>query len=237
MITVSWSVINSYDICPMKIEHEMNGVEHSISWPLAWGSIGHSGLAAWAQGKDWREVIEAEYRLYTSRKASQKDWNGEFSDNTGVIERAMVIDLLTKYTNDMDRVPNPKMVEQNLTRDLGDGVWLTGKVDWLEMPIVDWKFTRNISYLSPIQALCYAILSGGPCEFEYHALVKARNPYWDIVPVKETEKQENLDRVVEFKIKPVAKAIEAKVFPANPSHRLCSSQYCGYWNMCPGRFV
>ena len=90
MITVSWSVINSYDICPMKVEHEENNVAHSISWPMAWGSIGHSGLAAWAQGKDWKEVVEAEYQLYISRKVSQKNWNGEFSDNTGVIELSLI---------------------------------------------------------------------------------------------------------------------------------------------------
>lgn len=238
MITVSWSVLNQYMICPLRVEKDELGEPHSISWAMAGGTVVHDTLWAWARGWGWRDVFALEWQKYENRTASQKNWNGEFTDASGVLEKAQALDLLKKYIGSQKDKPDPKLVELSLSKDLGDDIWLTGRIDALwHGKIIDWKLTSSPGYLSPIQAIIYAILNGGPSEFEYHALVKARNPYLDIIPIPETEKQENLDRIIDYHIKPIARMIQSGTFYNNPTSNLCSERYCGYWKGCKARLI
>lgn len=245
MISVSWSLISSYLICPFKIKYELAEVKHPLSWPMAYASAGHKALAAWANDEDYMATFERECLLYERRTASQKNWNGQFiNPGGGTVDKMQIKYLLKKYTEDVVGKPHPDSVEMSLSRDLGDDVILTGRIDsiWSTGAIVDWKFTRNPRYLGALQPLIYAILNGGPSEFEYHALVKTTSPYYEPIPVPETEKQENLDRIIEHLIKPVAFNIQAamdnpKLWQARPQEFLCKPEYCGYWENCEGRFI
>ena len=243
MITLSWSTINSWHICPLKVKHEMDGVKHPSSWAICYGDAGHVALKAWAEGKNWLEVFEQECLSYERRTAKIKDWNGEFTDTErGTIQKVQVKHLLERYIADQTAKPNPELVEKFLSRLLQDDIILTGKIDWLGDPIVDWKFTSNPDYINKLQGIIYAILNGGPCEFEFHALVKARNPYWTPVPVPETQIQDNLDRVLEYVVLPVAKNIgrcieNPELWEAHPTEYLCKEKWCGYWEVCTGRLV
>ena len=245
MITVSWTLINNWLICPFKVKHDLDNVQCPISWPMAYASAGHKALAAWAKDEDHMAVFERECLLYERRTARQKNWNGEFlNPGGGMIDKMQIKHLLKEYTSTVEEKPHRDSVELSLTRDLGDDVILTGRIDaiWPTGAIVDWKFTRNPTYLSPLQPLIYAILNGGPSEFEYHAMVKTRSPYFEPIPVPETEKQENLDRVTENLIKPIAFNIQAaiddpKLWQARPQEFLCKPEYCSYFASCEAHFV
>lgn len=240
MIRVSWSIINNYSICGMKVFYELRNTPHPLSWAMAGGDIAHEALKSWAHDNPWEDTFEEQKQQWVGRTVDQKDWNGEFTDTAGgTIQLVMAKELVKKYIKGVEGKPNKELVELNLTKDLGDGVILSGRIDsiWPDGRIVDWKVSSSPRYFSPIQAICYAILNGGPSKFEYHGMIKARSPYWDVFPVKQTEKQENLDRVVETRIKPVAKAIEQGIFPANPEGKLCRKKWCGYWRVCEGRFT
>lgn len=241
MISISWSLIDSYFKCPLRVQYQLEHRQRGISWAMAYANAGHKALAAWAHNEDWLDAYEQACSEYGRRTARVSDWNGEFTDPdpTGaIVQKAQIKDLLKKYINGMIGKPDGKLVELPLSKDLGNGVILSGRVDALwDGVIVDWKFISSPKYLSPIQAIIYAVLNGGPSEFRYDAMVKARNPYWESIPIPETKKQENLDRAIEHVIKPVARVIESGVFYARPDEFLCKKQYCGYWKECEGRFV
>ena len=219
----------------------LDNTPHPISWALAFGDIMHKACGAWAKGKDWQEAFEKRYEQYARRNVpSQRLWNGEFQgQQDGVVLRAMGLSLMKEYISTIKGKPLADSIELQLSRDLGDGIILTGKVDciWTGGTIVDWKAVSSPKYLSKIQALIYAILSGGPSPFEFHAFIKGRQPYCDQVLIEETMKQENLDRVIEHFIKPIARQIQAGIFPAMPGEYLCSEEYCGYWDACEGRLM
>jgi len=239
MIRISWTTINNYMICPMKVEHDLNDEPASISWAMAGGTVGHDTLKAWAEGKAWREFFEARWQQYASRRAYQKNWNQEFTDpDNAMVQRMLVLDLLGQYTAARKSdLPDPQLVERNLDRDLGDGVLLTGRVDEIgKGKIIDWKFASSVKYLSSVQACIYSILNGGPSVFEFHAMVKAGMPYYQPIDVPETRSAKNLHRVIEGHIKPIAFSIQAGNFPSNPTAFLCQKRYCGYWDICKGRF-
>lgn len=243
MITISWSTIDSWHKCPLRVRYEIEGKPHSTSWAMSYADCGHYALKMWSKGEDYLEAFARRCAEYEHRTVAIKNWDGTFTDTeTGIIQKAQIKDLLQKYIASNPTKPDPSMVEMFLTRDLGDGILLTGRVDVLGTPIVDYKFTSSPKYLSPIQAIIYAILNGGPSEFEYHGMIKARNPYCDVMPIPETQKQENLDRVTEYVIKPIAKKIQLAIenpelWEAHPHEFLCQSRYCGYWNVCDAHFV
>lgn len=243
MISISWSTIDSWHKCPLRVRYEIKNKPHSTSWAMSYAECGHYALKAWANDADYMDAYQQRCSEYEHRTITIKNWDGTFTDTeTGVIQKAQIKDLLQKYIAAMTIKPDPSMVELSLTRDLGDDIILTGRVDWLGSPIVDWKFTKDIKYLSKIQAIIYSILNGGPSEFEYHVMFKVRNPYCDVIPVVETQKQENLDRVTEFVIKPIARKIQLAIenpslWEAHPHEFLCQARYCSYWKVCEGRFV
>jgi hypothetical protein len=244
MLTISWSTIDQYHKCPFRVKYELEGIPHSLSWAMAYASCGHTALKAWANDEDWMAVFLDECSKYEHRTAYAKNWNQKFTDNdAAVVQKMQIKSLLKQYTSTVPEKPDPQMVELQLSKDLGDDILLTGRIDagWPSGAIIDWKFTKNPRYLSPIQAIIYSILNGGPSEFEYHAMVKDRSPYWDAIPVPETQSQENLDRVIKYMIKPIAKRIQLciedpSLWEAHPHEFLCQERYCGYWEHCQARF-
>lgn len=236
MIRLSWSRINDYLICAMKVMHQENGEQKSISWKLAIGDAFHEGLAAWGNDEDWKQVYRDRVKEYTQRTAYVSNWDGKFTDPSDMlIENAYAKELLDKYTS---TAPKPDAVEVQLTTEIEEGLILTGRVDAMfGGMLVDWKMTtpRNAKYLGPLQPIIYAILNRGTCEFRWHVMYKARSPYWEEIRVTETTEQDRLDRVIETIIKPVAKGLQYEVFPANPTHTLCNERYCGYWDICKGK--
>jgi hypothetical protein len=241
MPILSWSTINQYLICPLRLKYEFEHRSHSTSWTMSYGDAGHYALAAWANGRNWQEAFQERCAEYEKRTIPISDWDGTFSDmETGAIQKAQIKDLLNKYISaqeEMGNRPDPRAVEFCLNRDLGNGIILTGRIDWFGSPVVDWKFTTSPKYLSPIQPLIYALLNGSPCEFEYHAMVKDRNPWWEVFSVPETNNQQNLDRVMDHIIKPIANCINNNIYMARPDSSLCKKRYCGYWENCEGRLV
>ena len=236
MIRLSWSKINDYLICPMRLMHQEDGEPKSMSWTMAISEAFHKALAAWGKNEDWKQVYRDRVAEYTQRTAHVSNWNGKFTDPSDMlIQHAYAKELLDSYTS---TAPKPDAVEVPLSKEIEEGLILTGRVDdMLGGVLVDWKMTtpRNAKYLSPLQAIIYAILNGGPSEFRWHVMYKTRSPYWEEIRVIETTEQDRLDRVIETVVKPVAKALKYEVFPANPTHRLCSQRYCGYWDICGGK--
>lgn len=243
MISISWSTIDSWHKCPLRIRYEIEGQPHSTSWALSYAEAGHYALKAWANDTDYMDAFIHRCSEYEHRTVDIKNWDGTFTDTeTGIVQKAQIKDLLQKYIAANPTPPDPSMVEMFLTRDLGDDILLTGRVDVLGTPIVDYKLTSSPKYLSKIQAIIYSILNGGPSEFEYHMMIKARNPYYDVMPIPETQKQENLDRVTEYVIKPIARKIQLAIenpelWEAHPHEFLCQRRYCNYWNICDAHFV
>lgn len=243
MLTISWSIIDSYLKCPLRVRYELEGRQHSHSWAMAFAQCGHDALKAWTNNEDYLDVFVKKCAEYEHRTADIKDWDGTFTDTeTGITQKAQIKDLLQKYTATMPK-PDPSLVELYLTRELGDDILLTGRIDaLLEGRIIDWKFTGSPKYLSPIQAIIYAILNGGPAEFDYHALIKARNPYCDVIPVEQTRNIDNLNIVIQYIVKPIAKQIESAIadptlWQARPQDYLCQERrMCGYWKDCEGRW-
>lgn len=241
MISISWSVINQWLICPFRVKYDIRGIDHPLSWALAYGDILHHTLShGWVLGEDWKEVFLAREAEWQNRTVSQSHWDGTFTDvDRATLTRIKTLDLLDKYITLMgDDKPDPKLVEMSLTKELGDSVVLTGRVDAMwGGKIVDWKLTTDPRWLNPLQLLIYAILSGGACESEFHCFIKARHPHVEIIDVPQTRDQDNLDIAVNHIIKPIAKMIEAETFYSDPSSNLCKEAYCSYWEHCQGRFV
>jgi len=236
---ISYSTVSDYLICPRRVWYKSQGVKGPITLPLAMGSILHHTIhLALSEGKEVgptvRESIE---KLLSGEELSphplhkESTWNGiilKGADLAGMdLWLTQAVDLVLK------ELKGPVVSELVLKREI-EGIELIGVVDAMwRGQIIDFKLVSPRSRGgSLLQAAFYALLSGGPTRVNYWLIRKERVPRLEVQHVPQAEDEGFLSWVLENTLKPVARMIDQELFPANPDHFLCNSEYCRFYHVC-----
>ena len=233
-MNISYSSISSYLICPSRYFFSKQPGKVARSASLIYGSAFHELLARRFRGEQVSVKDVLSSYLTGKPKESENNWDGKVVYGSKDWRPDVMEIWMQDAANLVLSLPTkPQAVEMKLTRDFGDFT-LTGVIDTLwGGKLVDFKLTASRFFRADVlQAACYALLNGGPSQFQFFVFHRDKTPRLEPINVKETQDQQYLDWVVNRIIRPTAKAIKAGNFPANPSHNLCSQDYCSYWAIC-----
>lgn len=137
----------------------------------------------------------------------------------------------------------PKMSEENFTADVGLPLQLGGTVDLIDSDdrIVDLKVMKRKNQAwadSEIQPTFYSVLYQArfdkwPKAFLYDLIIPNKKMVHDQLETKRND--EDVKRLF-ARIEIFLRALEKGLFPpADPGHWICSSDYCGYHQICKVR--
>lgn len=242
-IVISYSSVSTLLSCPRRLAFRRMGLIHDMSADLAIGSTVHHALAGFIRREaDPFELLERRWERYLSGDTSlEEHWTGKLQFRRRGAQELLDLasDAVLAYLPFLEEVlshSEPEGVELHLEADLSDEVTLHGFIDLL-LPdrIVDFKFASRRFSPDELQAACYTILVGEhlrPRPFEFHVLLKERPSSVRIKPVPLTGERLAFYRA--FVLKPAARVLSGDQFPANPSFRFCSKDFCPYWSHCIG---
>ena len=233
MISISYTQVSQYLACPAREMYYLQGVKTPKSAPMVYGSIFHKAIASHFSGKPISATQLIKPYL-AGDVPSEKGWD----DTIEFGPKDWPVDVMMPWIDNavvlIAQTGTPQAHELFLKRDFADFT-LSGMVDGLwNGIIIDFKLAGYSYQVDILQAACYAILSGGPSQFRFYVVHKEKIPRLEIQDVPETQDQKYLDWILKRVIAPTAKAISNNVFPANPSYKWCSKQYCSCWQICKG---
>lgn len=234
MVEISYSQVSQYLACPAREKFYLQHIKTSKSAALVYGSVFHKVLAARLMGKEADAYTEL--KKYDGIDLSdEKDWNGEITFGKNDWDTSTMSWWMESAVNEVLKIPTrPNATELKLTRKF-DTFVLNGVVDALwSGSLVDFKLAGKYYKVDMLQAACYALLNGGPTDFNFLVLYKEKIPRLDIQVIKLAKSQKYLEWVLDSVLRPTAKAIENGIFPCNPSYQWCDQKYCSYWSICRG---
>lgn len=238
---LSYSMVSSYAICPRQVAYRLQGVKSPITVPMALGSIFHWAVTETVKGKKPRNaVLEAIAKIEDGEPLSfnpfhkENTWDGTLIMTPWDDKPRELAGWLTKAVEIVaDALDNKAIMETPLTKEF-QSFTLVGVIDaiWYGR-IIDFKLVSRSYRPGRLQAACYALLNGGPTQFEFWVVRKGAMPELTSIPVPDVKDQGFLDRVLADVLVPIAKMIDEGYFPANPDHFLCQERYCVYFRDCP----
>ena len=227
------SSINDYIYCPkLYYFRYVAQVPYQVSEAMYIGSCVHATLAEAAKQKmspkEAREYLVFEVETGESWKRGEDKPLPELPHKEAELETAAY--LVEKYVSlhSLDYIA----VEQEIKKEVGD-VLLVGTVDRVDSDgnIIDYKVSNRPrrQYKVDVQSLVYASLTGS-FAFQYHVLVKSKEPFIQIVRVNPTPNQ--VKWFEENFLPELAASINNGVFYPNFTSWICSPKFCTFYNMC-----
>lgn len=163
------------------------------------------------------------------------NWEGEDPGKT----KDKGCELVAAYQEQIAPSIFPMEVEEEKILDLG-GVRVVMRIDLItdNLRIVDHKTSGKSKTQDEmeqeLQPAAYGLAVKELVPFDFHIAVKTKVPKIQIVTVQKTYKDFAWFAMI---VADVSKAIQAGVFPANDSGWWCSSRFCGYYDLCKGKYV
>lgn len=248
---LSVSSVNAYLKCPLKWKRRyIDRAYEPPAGPMILGSsVGAAEAHAYQEQIDTgqRPATEAVLDLFADEwedRTSREEiaWEGV---KPGELKDAGVA-VVKAYDRTIAPSVVPTHVEREFVLDLGGVDWtFTGYFD-LEQEdgaVVDLKVRgRKLGLgdaavdLQPTAYLLARRAEGSPAPvFNFHTMVRTKNPYAEIVPTVRTDRQ--LDAFVDRLYGIAAEMqwrLENDIWQgAVPGSWWCSERFCGYWDECP----
>lgn len=246
---LSYTKITTLLQCPRKYELKyIQRVEYLSSPALYLGGTAHQALAQGFREKmeghlptpDDVAMLFSEYWdsrrfIEDEREEREIDWQKE---DPADLKEAGVL-LTRRYWETLAPHIEPSDVETPFEKDIG-GITLVGRIDLItgNGRLVDWKTTKRAyserdaaRHLQPTLYLL-GIGTRSFAEFDFHCLIKTKNPY--VQPVTTKRSPGELRWVAEVLLPRVARQIETGVFVPNVSSFMCAPDTCECWYYCRG---
>jgi len=263
---LSYSSINTYHLCPSAWKrHYIDKVPTPTATALVFGSAFHAtveeAIKIMTGGKDvdllglwtttwdrkvaqegaidWGDDTPADLHELGTRMLGKLDVSG-----SGANRKEMAGEFLSKIVPMMNN--GKPVIERKVSLSVpGVPIPVIGYIDIITADGVpsDFKTASRAWYkskadeeLQPTFYLAALAQMGEPVpdgKFRYYIFTKAKSPKAQILETSRTAGE--MLWLFEL-IRQTWQAIEAGVFPSNPTTWKCNPKYCDYWNMCRGAF-
>jgi len=263
---LSYSSINTYHLCPNAWKKRyIDKVRTPTATALVFGSAFHATVEAYIEAKatgqdaDLATLWPEKWAAKLERERSI-DWGDDDPDDMQALGLRMCgkLDVSGGGKNRTETATEflgkivPRMnggkpeIERKVSLSVpGVPVPVIGYIDIVTADGVpaDFKTASRAWYankahdeLQPTFYLAALAQMGEPVpdgKFRYYVFTKTKSPKAQILETERTPGQ--MLWLFEL-IRETWQAIEAGVFPSNPTGWKCSEKYCDYWPMCRGRF-
>jgi len=264
---LSYSSISSYHLCPSAWKrHYIDKVQTPTAVALAFGGAFHNTIEAYIEGKalsrdadlpalwasKWAEKLERETSIDFGGKEP-----GDFIElgtrmfgkldvsGGGANRKETAAEFLSKIVPMMNN--GKPVIERKVTLSVpGVPIPVIGYIDIITVDGVpcDFKTASRAWYknkaddeLQPTFYLAALAQMGEPVtdgKFRYYIFTKAKSPKAQIL---ETSRSAGQMLWLFELIRQTWQAIEAGVFPSNPTTWKCSPRFCEYYGICRGRYL
>ena len=246
---LSYSKITTLLQCPR--HYELRYIEHVETLAPAYLYLGGTAHQALAEGFRLKmdgqspspddlgslfiDYWDRERFLEDEKEPREIDWQGETPADlkeVGVLLTRHYWQTVAPHIEAID-------VEVPFKKGIGN-ITLVGRIDLItgNGRLIDWKTTKRAyserDTVRHLQPTLYLLGIGARdfAEFDFHCLVKTKNPYVQTVTTKRSPGE--LRWVTEVLLPRVAKQIEAGVFVPNVSSFMCAPDTCECWYYCRG---
>jgi hypothetical protein len=253
---LSPSQISMWRRCPAQYEFRyVKGIISPPSVSLILGSAYHSALeenfkqkiqsqedlpidaVLSAYADSWDKQVKERVVKIEGEKAEFDTIDWESEDPGKAKDKG--VDLVAAYQIQMAPSIFPMEVEEMKVFNVGD-VKIVVRIDLVTdtLRIIDHKTaskSRTQSEMEQeLQPAAYGLAVGETVPFDYHIAVKTKVPKIQVITVMKTVQ----DFAWFAKITTAtANAIKSGIFPPIDTGWYCSPKFCGYWQMCKGKFT
>ena len=244
---LSYSSISSYLLCAAAWKfHYIDKVKVPTSHNLIFGSAFHDTVESYLRGesdsfgdlwsKSWRKHTEGvDVDFGTSTAEESFNLGVKMLTDKSIVAQLhdtfFVHDQLPKIETKIElRVPGvPIPVIGFIDIITGDGIpgdFKTSARSWSSDKA--YEEMQPVFYLAALHQLGIA----DTWSFRHYIFVKTKTPQFQAIESSHTQKE--IDWLFGM-IRNVWRAIDAKVYPENPTTWKCNPSWCEYWNICRGK--